>query len=76
MYRIHPPDNRNSSGEYPASYPGNIPAASGDTDSSNGNTSNKNEEDEFMDIQKELEAKFDELFGPMDDEDNNPTDSE
>ena len=60
----------------PASYPGNIPAASGDTDSSNGNTSNKNEEDEFMDIQKELEAKFDELFGPMDDEDNNPTDSE
>ena len=33
----------------------------------------QNEEDELMDIQKELEAKFDELFGPLDEEDNNTT---
>jgi hypothetical protein len=31
---------------------------------------NKEETDE-MDIQKELEAKFDELFGPIDDSDSN-----
>ena len=33
-------------------------------------TTNKDEEDELMDIQKELEAKFDELFGPMDEDEN------
>ena len=31
-----------------------------------GDSAPKSEEDEFMDIQKELEAKFDELFGPID----------
>lgn len=30
-----------------------------------------NDEDETYDLQKELEAKFDELFGPIDEEDNN-----
>ena len=29
----------------------------------------ENSEDDEYDLQKELEAKFDELFGPLDDED-------
>ena len=36
---------------------------------SNSTTANTQEEEEdSYDLQKELEAKFDELFGPMDDE--------
>ena len=36
----------------------------------NPNNNVQEKEEELVDIQKELEAKFDELFGPMDDEDN------
>jgi hypothetical protein len=32
---------------------------------------NNEDENEMMDLQKELEAKFDELFGPLEDESNN-----
>ena len=32
---------------------------------------NKDEKDDEYDLQKELEAKFDELFGPIDEEDDN-----
>ena len=35
---------------------------------SNSATTNTQEEEDSYDLQKELEAKFDELFGPMDDE--------
>lgn len=35
------------------------------------NTSEDSENNDILDIQKELEAKFDELFGPMDDDSNN-----
>ena len=37
-------------------------------DESNENNSDDSNTDEILDIQKELEAKFDELFGDSDDE--------
>ena len=40
-------------------------------DENNNINKNKDEKDDEYDIQKELEAKFDELFGPIDEEDDN-----
>ena len=40
-------------------------------DENNNINKNKDEKDDEYDLQKELEAKFDELFGPIDEEDDN-----